>query len=77
MVCLQTACVNAERRLEKFVQAGRETQRHLVSVVYELKMEVCQGRLGWLCRQVIDLHSAWKAGQQRIGGGELRRAALL
>ena len=78
MVYLQVASKNAERRLEKLVQAGRETQRHLVAVIYEYSMQISAGRLRYLCRKVIDLHSEWKAGQSRIaGGGELRRAALL
>ena len=43
MVYLQTACRNAEKRLEKQFQAGRETQRHLVALLYEYRVQISEG----------------------------------
>ena len=66
MESLQTATVNTESRMERLVQPGRECQRHLVAILADFDMEMSGGRLRFLCRQVVDRHSEWKAAQQRL-----------
>ena len=64
---LQVATKTAESRLEKLIQPGRETQRHLVATIAELDTQKCDGRLKWLCRQVVVAHSTWFAAGKRKG----------
>ena len=66
MESLQSATVNTESRMERLVQPGRECQRHLVAILADFDMEMSGGRLRFLCRQVVDRHSEWKAAQQRL-----------
>ena len=66
---LQVAGKNTESRLERLVQAGRETQRHLVSAIHIFNLEAGEGRLRYLVRLVCDRHAEWKSAQDRMPKG--------
>ena len=66
---LQTAVACTEARMEKLLQAGRETQRHLAALIYEYDLQKGCGRLQYLIRIVCDLHADWKDAQKRLKEG--------
>ena len=73
---LQVATKNAESRLERLIQPGRETQRHLVAIIADLSLEKCSCRLQWMCRNVLDVHVVWKsAGKRKLQCREHNHAA--
>ena len=55
-----------ERRMEAFVQAGKETQRHLASIWSDYSLELGEGCLRWTCRLVIEEFVQWRAARKRM-----------
>lgn len=52
-----------ESRVERLVQHGSETARHLVQIVHEYNMEVAGGSLKWALRQTVEVYQSWRAAR--------------
>jgi hypothetical protein len=56
-----------ESRMERLVQDGMETARHLQVVFVDFHMENAQGSCRWAQRKVLEEQMSWSAARQRFG----------
>ena len=60
-------CTFIESRLEKMMQDGRETARHLMQIVVEYNGEMCRWGLQWPLRRTIEERATWATARSRLG----------
>ena len=56
-----------ENRLERLVQDGMETARHVAQIFVEYKMEAAGGGVRWAHRRILEEQMQWSAARQRFG----------
>ena len=56
-----------ESRLERLIQDGMETGRHVGQIIMEYDMERAEGMCRWPLRRTLEEQMAWSAARQRMG----------
>ncbi len=64
---LHTTVKHMESRMERFLQEGCETVRHIAGIVEEYDMERASGGTRWAFRRLIEEQSAWSSARSRFG----------
>ena len=56
-----------ERRMERFLQEGQETCRHIHQIFVEYDSKICGGTCRWPLRRVLEEQQTWSAARARWG----------
>jgi len=54
-----------ERRMERFLQEGQETCRHIAQIFVEYDAKICGGTCRWPLRRVLEEQQTWSAARAR------------
>ena len=60
-------CTFMESRLEKMMQDGRESARHLLQIIQEYDGGICNWQLQWPLRRTIEERATWATARSRFG----------
>ncbi len=52
-----------EQRMERLLQSGDESARHLRQVVMEYNAELAENSLKWAFKQTLEMYQAWRAAR--------------
>ena len=52
-----------EQRMERLLQSGDESARHLCQVVMEYNAELAEQSLKWALRQTLEIYQSWRAAR--------------
>ncbi len=66
-----------EARMERFLQEGCETVRHIAGVFDEYDLELSHGSVRWALRRLLEEQSAWSSARLRFGELGSREAFAL
>ena len=54
-----------ERRVERFLQEGQETCRHVAQIFVEYDMKICGSNCRWPLRRILEEQQNWSAARAR------------
>ena len=52
-----------EQRMERLLQSGDESARHLCQVVMEYNAELAEQSLKWALRHTLEIYQSWRAAR--------------